>query len=112
MIEVKQLLLQNNIKVKYNVGFTGMDVLRSPTMFKPWISQLKAFIQHFPGVQLNYRGERAEFYSLQFSYKISRGILIEVDLLVSPYWNRPEDFYMHISEESSTFRITNFLDSL
>ena len=52
MIEVKQLLLQNNIKVKYNVGFTGMDVLRSPTMFKPWISQLKAFIQHFPGVQL------------------------------------------------------------
>ena len=72
-----------------------MDVLRSRTMFKPWISQLKAFIQHFPGVQLmNYRGERAELYSVQFSYEISRGILIEVDLLVSPYWNR--------SEESST----------
>ena len=84
--------------VKYNVGFTGMDVLMSPTMFKPWISQLKAFIQHFPGVQLHDRGEKAEFYSVQFSYEISRGILIEVDLLVSPYWNRPEDFYKFLRE--------------
>ena len=84
--------------VKYNVGFTGMDVLMSLTMSKPWISQLKEFMQDFPGVQLHYRGEMAESYSVQFSYEISRGILIEVDLLVSPYWNRPEDFYKFLRE--------------
>jgi hypothetical protein len=84
--------------VVYSRGFTGMDVLRSPTMFKPWISQLKEFMQDFPGVQLHYHGEKAESYSVQFSYEISRGILIEVDLLVSPYWNRPEDFYKFLRE--------------
>ena len=67
-------------------------------MFKPWISQLKAFMQIFQGVHLHYRGEKAELYSVQFSYEISRGISIEVDLLVSPYWEHPEDYYHFLRE--------------
>ena len=67
-------------------------------MFKPWISQLKAFMQKFQGVHLHYRGEKAELYSVQFSYEISRGISIEVDLLVSPYWEHPEEYYDFLRE--------------
>ena len=67
-------------------------------MFKPWISQLKAFMQKFQGVYLLNFSKNAELYSVQFSYEISRGISIEVDLLVSPYWEHSEDYYDFLRE--------------
>jgi hypothetical protein len=79
--------------VVYSRDFTGLDVLSSGSMFRPWIAQLKAFIKQARGVTLYYRGERAENFSVQFSYEMSPGVSIDVDLLVSPYWNYPQNFY-------------------
>ena len=62
-------------------------------MFQPWISKLKHFIKQLRGVQLQNHGGYAEHYSVQFTYKVSDSVKIEVDLLVSPYWERPQDFY-------------------
>ena len=73
-------------------GFTGRDVLLSPTMFQPWLSQLKQFIDRIQGFTLKYP-RSVDRLSVQFSYEVSHGLLIDVDLLVSPYWNEPQDFY-------------------
>ena len=90
----------------YHVGFSGRDVLRSPTMFAPWISQLKAFIIGFPGVQLKpSHSPYADYYSVQFSYQVSRGVSIDVDLLVSPYWNNQHEFYNFLREVPQGERI-------
>ena len=65
----------------------------SGAMFQPWISQLKNFIQHFPDVRMQNRGGRGDWFSVEFSYQVSHGVILEVDLLVSPYWDTPRDFY-------------------
>ena len=83
-----------------------MDVLRSKTMFKQWIIQIKAFIIGFSGVQLKpSRGPYADYYSVQFSYQVSRGVSIEVDLLVSPYWNDQHEFYNFLRQVPQGERI-------
>ena len=81
-------------------AFTGRDVLQSGRMFKPWISQLEEFIQGFEDVAV--RG--ANEFSVSFSYKTSQGLL-DVDLLVSPYWNHPRDFYQFLREVRKQERI-------
>ena len=62
-------------------------------MFKKWISQLKEFIQHVRGVKLK-RGN--ECLSVAFSYKVTEDISLEVDLLVSPFWEHPDNFYQFL----------------
>ena len=65
----------------------------SGAMFQPWISQLKEFIQHFPGVGMEKDVGRRDKFSVKFLYQVSPGVILEVDLLVSPYWGAPRDFY-------------------
>ena len=68
-----------------------MDVLRSGRMFEPWIRQLKEFLDKVDGVALK---KQSQQFSVQFSFDYNhRGSPIEVDLLISPYWNDPEEFY-------------------
>ena len=75
-------------------------------MFKQWIIQLKAFIIGFPGVQLKpSRSPYADYYSVQFSYQVSIGVSIEVDLLVSPYWNDQHEFYNFLRQVPQEERI-------
>ena len=77
----------------------------SGAMFQPWISQLKRFIQHFPGVRMQNRGQRGDWFSVEFSYQVSPGVILEVDLLVSPYWDTPRDFYEFIKTVKDDDRI-------
>ena len=57
--------------------------------FGPWTSQLKTFIERVRGVTM--RSQSLE-YSVQFAFNY-RGMSIDVDLLVSPYWESPDEFY-------------------
>ena len=61
-------------------------------MFQPWLSQLKQFIDRIQGFTLKFP-RSVDRFSVQFSYEVSHRLLIDVDLLVSPYWNEPQDFY-------------------
>ena len=81
------------------IGFTG----RSRTMFKPWISQLKALMQDITSVRLHYRGEKADYYSMQFYYEISRG----VPALLGPLVSRLQE-----GATAHEYLTTNCLDSL
>lgn len=61
-------------------------------MFKPWLSQLKQCVEQLPKVRIQERNENATQYSVEFSYAIGK-TSIDVDLLVSPDWDEPCDFY-------------------
>ena len=77
-----------------HTGFTGMDVLQSERMFEPWLCQLKEFIAEMDGVTLKKQSSNAKQFTVQFFFDFNhRGSPIEVDLLISPYWNDPEEFY-------------------
>ena len=71
-------------------------------MFKQWISQLKDFIAQLRGVQLQNRGG---YYSVKFTYKVSDHVSLEVDLLVSPHWDTPRDFYEFLKIVREEYRI-------
>ena len=63
-------------------------------MFQPWLSQLKQFIGDIQNQGLILKSPLTkDRFSVQFSYQVSHSLLLEVDLLVSPYWNTPQDFY-------------------
>ena len=76
------------------VDFTGDDVLSSRNVFAPWISELKSFIQTHPDVTVTSESER---YSVKFVFHY-QGMEIDVDLLVSPYWESPENFYHFLQQ--------------
>ena len=69
--------------------FTGEDVLECEDKFEPWTLQLKSFFNGVRGVTM--RSQSLE-YSVQFAFNY-RGMSIDVDLLVSPYWESPTAFY-------------------
>jgi hypothetical protein len=75
--------------VIYSRDFTGEDVLEYEDKFEPWTSQLKSFIERVRGVTMR---SRSLEYSVQFAFNY-RGMSIDVDLLVSPYWESPDEFY-------------------
>ena len=52
-------------------------------------------MRRFEGVSVR----RADNFSVNFSYKVSQGLSIDVDLLVSPYWSTPQDFYQFLRED-------------
>lgn len=73
------------------IGFTGMDVRRSGRMFEPWLRQLKELIERVDGVTLMRQSKQ---FSVQFSFDYNhQGSPVDVDLLISPYWNNPEELY-------------------
>ena len=76
------------------IDFTGMDVLQSGRMFEPWLHHLKEFIAEMDGVTLKRQSSNAQQFSVEFTFDYNhRGSPIEVDLLISTYWNNPEEFY-------------------
>ena len=64
-------------------------MLECEDRFKPWTSQLKPFIERVRGVTMR---SRSLEYSVQFAFNYE-GMSIDVDLLVSPYWESPTEFY-------------------
>lgn len=70
------------------LDFTGEDVIRQgENMFLYWLQKLDRFlVRHF---RESYEKTRMTHRSVQFKFK---GV-IEVDLLVSPYYKDPEAFY-------------------
>ena len=66
----------------------------SRKMFRPWISQLEDCFC-----------SACRFFSGSFSYEVSQGLSLEVDLLVSPYWDTPQDFYQFPREIPKQERI-------
>ena len=61
------------------------DVLRSENHFYPWLQRINQFLQN----ELeDFQFEKLKNRSLQFVYHS-----IKVDLLVSPYWSAPNEFY-------------------
>ena len=77
--------------------FTGRDVMYSRRMFGPWID----FIRRVKGFSV----QHADLFSVSFSYEVSQGLSLEVDLLVSPYWDTPQDFYQFPREIPKQERI-------
>ena len=74
-------------------------------MFQPWISQLKDFIKQLEGVELKqHHSKCAEYYSVEFTYEVSDDESLEVDLLVSPYWDTPKDFYDFLKTVRKKYR--------
>ena len=62
------------------------DVLKN-SGFRKWITILKEFIEGELKVTATTTGR-----SVQFEFR-NEGLKLSVDLLVSPYWSSPEDFY-------------------
>ena len=82
---MKSLLTDNNI---HPTGFTGQDVLhQGEEMFKKWLEKLAQFLQTQFGhhYQMTHMTKR----SVQFKFKGT----IDVDLLVSPYYESAHAFY-------------------
>ena len=66
-----------------------MDVVRAG--FGEWLEILKPFVQTTFNVVGTVRGgynTRSLHFALYY-----RGVQVEVDLLVSPYWQSPDEFY-------------------
>ena len=55
--------------------------------FRPWLQLLKTFLE-----RTLYISVEMFPHSVQFDY-VHRGCTLEVDLLVSPYWNNQKEFY-------------------
>lgn len=53
--------------------------------FGKWLDQLETFLERQPKVVITKRTK----FSVQFKFDD----IIDVDLLVSPYWNNQHDFY-------------------
>ena len=62
-------------------------MLCQPNEFQPWIRKLHAFLGRALGHNYNYTGMTLR--SVQFCYKG----MVEVDLLVSPYWRDQHELY-------------------
>ena len=64
------------------------EVVYDQNGYKTWLTLLKSFIASEPNVSnVSYNPWFVQFL---FQY---RGVRLDVDLLVSPYWDTPQDFY-------------------
>lgn len=77
--------------VIYSRDISGREVLRSASLFQPWLRKLHAFLQNKRGYSFKKMTKR----SVQFRYKDK----VDVDLLVSPYWSNKDEFYMFLRDE-------------
>ncbi len=72
----------------YQVGITPQDVKAAGYQYDRWLRHLKKFLEErMAGRVGNIRLSR---FAVQFDYDNGT---IDVDLLVSPYWEEPADFY-------------------
>lgn len=75
--------------VIYSRDISGQEVYDS-NGFEQWIIQLRSFVEKQLGIRCKARGYNHR--SVQFVVD-RNGLPLEVDLLVSPYWNSPDEFY-------------------
>ena len=69
-------------------GITGQDVIdQGNRQFRKWLTPLRQFLK--AKLKDDYKATKTTKRSIQFKYKG----LIDVDLLVSPYWETADDFY-------------------
>ena len=71
--------------------------------FGHWIGQLKVFIDREFNLTSHTYGSNPRL--LQFEYSYQR-VTLSVDLLVSPYWSNPRDFYQFLRRVSKDSRDT------
>ena len=62
--------------------------------FGHWTSQLEDFIRKEFGIE-----SKTPYRSVQFECSY-QGVTLSVDLLVSPYWSNPRDFYQVLVPQS------------
>ena len=79
---------QNNISI-LSTDISADEILYSEEEFKPWLRRIKIFLEN---TLVGYHFQRLRNRSLKFTYH-HKGHDYDVDLLVSPYWEKPEDFY-------------------
>lgn len=70
-----------------NIDVNGDEILRQETKFQPWLKKLHMFLTHTLGQDYIYIQMTAR--SVKFKYKR----MIDVDLLVSPYWSDQHELY-------------------
>jgi hypothetical protein len=78
--------------VLYSRDIRADDVIRQ-NGFHYWTAQLKEFIEREFGISSTIPGYNHR--SVQFACQYE-GVRLEVDLLVSPYWDPPSDFYQFL----------------
>ena len=74
-----------------HVDIKGRDVLYSESLFQPWLIKLHDYLHTKSGYSFKQMTKR----SLQFTYKGK----VDVDLLVSPYWEDKDEFYTFLQDE-------------
>ena len=67
-------------------------MLRQPNIFQPWVKKLHGFLSKSLGHDYNHKGTTK--YSVNFVYKRQ----VEVDLLVSPYWENQHELYRFLQK--------------
>lgn len=77
---------------------SGRSVTSSGELFKPWLRKLHTFLQNTLG--RNYGYTRMTERSVQFNYKGK----VDIDLLVSPYWNSKDEFYTFLLREVPSYQ--------
>ena len=70
-----------------HIEIDGNAVLRQQNKFQLWLEKLHRFLSRALGHDYNYTGMTKR--SVQFNYKGQ----VDVDLLVSPYWEKQHDLY-------------------
>ena len=76
----------------YTFCFTDIspDAVYYENGFKKWVDMLKVFVKEEFDPKAETPGQNHRLVHFTFPHKI---VTLPVDLLVSPYWNRPEEFY-------------------
>ena len=67
------------------------EAVCSTGSFYNWTTQLKQFIENEFGFEC-----KIPYRAVQFDFQ-HQGINLKVDLLVSPYWSNPQEFYRHLA---------------
>ena len=82
----------------FTVDIRAEDVVCAQNGFHTWTMALKEFVEGEFGVQAHLRvpGPISTYRSVQFSI-LTNGVNLEVDLLVSPYWDSPNELYIFLS---------------
>jgi hypothetical protein len=74
-----------------SLDISGREVLETESLFQKWLRKLHAFLKKKQGYSFKNMTKR----SVQFRYKDK----VDVDLLVSPYWNNKDEFYMFLRDD-------------
>ena len=74
-----------------HTDISGREVLQSGSLFQKWLKMLHNFLCRKSGYSFKKMTKR----SIQFRYNRK----VDVDLLVSPYWEDKDEFYTFLRDE-------------